>query len=81
MVSPWQFIGWQWWAGALATPIALWCALPFHTAAWRQLRPGVATHLRGYAQSRTGSARAPARPRPRPARGALGGRAAPGQGR
>ncbi|NBU31528.1 MAG: heavy metal translocating P-type ATPase, partial [Actinobacteria bacterium] len=37
MVSPWQFIGWQWWAGALATPIALWCALPFHTAAWRQL--------------------------------------------
>ncbi|MFM7694510.1 MAG: cation transporter, partial [Actinomycetota bacterium] len=38
MLPPLQFPGWGWLAGALATPVALWCAWPFHRAAWAALR-------------------------------------------
>jgi len=38
MVPALQFPGWGWLAGALATPVALWCAWPFHRAAWAALR-------------------------------------------
>ncbi|MDO8361326.1 MAG: cation transporter, partial [Actinomycetota bacterium] len=38
MVPALQFRGWQWVALALATPVAAWSALPFHVAAWRNLR-------------------------------------------
>ena len=38
MVPGLQFHGWGWVAGALATPVALWCAWPFHRAAWAALR-------------------------------------------
>src|SRR5690606_40728969 len=30
MVSAWQFPGWEWVVGALATPVVWWCAWPFH---------------------------------------------------
>ena len=33
-----QFNGWGWLAGALATPVALWCGWPFHRSAWLALR-------------------------------------------
>ena len=38
-----QFDGWQWVAFALATPVVLWGAWPFHAAAWANLRHGAAT--------------------------------------
>ena len=38
MVPSLQFRGWQWVSAALATPIALWGALPFHRAALTNLR-------------------------------------------
>jgi Cu+-exporting ATPase len=43
MVDPLQFGGWEWLAFALATPVVLWGAWLFHTAAWANLRHGVAT--------------------------------------
>jgi Cu+-exporting ATPase len=43
MLPALQFTGWQWLALALTTPVALWCAWPFHSAAWRNARHGVAT--------------------------------------
>jgi Cu+-exporting ATPase len=43
MISPLQFDGWQWVAFALATPVVLWGALPFHRAAWANLRHATAT--------------------------------------
>ncbi len=43
MVPALQLVGWQWLALALTTPVALWCAWPFHVAAWRNARHGVAT--------------------------------------
>ena len=43
MVSAWQFDGWQWVCLALALPVALWSALPFHRAAWRNARHGATT--------------------------------------
>jgi Cu+-exporting ATPase len=33
MISALQFRGWQWVALVLATPVAVWSAMPFHTAA------------------------------------------------
>ena len=36
-----QFDGWQWVALALATPVALWCALPFHRAMAGGVRRGI----------------------------------------
>ena len=43
MVPALQFDGWQWVSLALATPVVLWGALPFHRAAWANLRHGAAT--------------------------------------
>lgn len=36
-----QFAGWQWVALALATPVALWCAWPFHRAMAGGVRRGI----------------------------------------
>ena len=38
MIDPLQFGGWEWVAFALATPVVLWGAWPFHRAAWLNLR-------------------------------------------
>ncbi len=38
MVPALQFAGWGWLAGALATPVVLWCAWPFHRGAYAALR-------------------------------------------
>ncbi len=43
MVPPLQFTNWQWLALTLASPVVLWGALPFHRAAWANLRHGAAT--------------------------------------
>ncbi|TCO37540.1 Cu+-exporting ATPase [Rathayibacter tanaceti] len=40
MVPPLQFANWQWLALALASPVAVWGALPFHRTAWRALCHG-----------------------------------------
>ncbi|HEU0257234.1 MAG TPA: heavy metal translocating P-type ATPase [Microbacteriaceae bacterium] len=38
MIMPWQFMGWQWLVAALALPIVIWGAWPFHAAAVRAAR-------------------------------------------
>jgi Cu+-exporting ATPase len=43
MIPALQFIGWQWVVLALATPVVVWGAWPFHRAAWINLRHGAAT--------------------------------------
>ena len=43
MVPAWQFTYWQWLSLALAVPVVLWGAWPFHRAAWSNLRHGTAT--------------------------------------
>ncbi len=43
MAPPLQFRAWQWVALALATPVVVWGALPFHGAAWTNLRHGATT--------------------------------------
>ncbi|WP_181782095.1 heavy metal translocating P-type ATPase, partial [Pseudonocardia pini] len=43
MVPAWQFTYWQWIALALAAPVVVWGALPFHRSAWTNLRHGEAT--------------------------------------
>ncbi|KUP95954.1 heavy metal translocating P-type ATPase [Thermobifida cellulosilytica] len=43
MVPALQFTYWQWASLALAAPVVVWGALPFHTAAWKNLRLGEAT--------------------------------------
>jgi P-type Cu+ transporter len=43
MIGPLQFAGWEVVALALATPVVLWGAWPFHRAAWRGLRHRTAT--------------------------------------
>jgi Cu+-exporting ATPase len=43
MVPAWQFTYWQWLSLALAMPVVLWGAWPFHRAAWSNLRHGTAT--------------------------------------
>ncbi|GAA5038205.1 heavy metal translocating P-type ATPase [Microbacterium fluvii] len=43
MVPAWQFPAWQWVSLALATPVVLWAAWPFHHATWINLRHGAAT--------------------------------------
>ena len=43
MVPALQFISWQWASLTLAAPVAVWGALPFHRAAWSNLRHGAAT--------------------------------------
>jgi P-type Cu+ transporter len=43
MISPLQFTYWQWLSLALAAPVVLWAAWPFHRAAWLNARHGAAT--------------------------------------
>ncbi|GAA2877560.1 heavy metal translocating P-type ATPase [Pseudonocardia halophobica] len=43
MVPAWQFTYWQWISLVLAAPVIVWGALPFHRAAWTNLRHGAAT--------------------------------------
>ncbi|MGC5309880.1 heavy metal translocating P-type ATPase [Micromonospora zamorensis] len=43
MVPAWQFNYWQWLSLTLAAPVVIWGALPFHRAAWTNLRHGAAT--------------------------------------
>ncbi|WP_309063472.1 heavy metal translocating P-type ATPase [Streptomyces sp.] len=43
MVPPLQFDNWQWLSLTLAAPVVVWGALPFHRAAWTNLRHGAAT--------------------------------------
>jgi Cu+-exporting ATPase len=43
MVPAWQFPGWAWVCLALASPVALWGAWPFHRAALAGARHGAAT--------------------------------------
>ena len=43
MITPLQFNNWQWLTFALAWPVVLWGAWPFHRAAWMNLRHGAAT--------------------------------------
>ncbi|MEU2494552.1 heavy metal translocating P-type ATPase [Streptomyces sp. NPDC007883] len=43
MVPAWQFRNWQWLCFALAAPVALWGAWPFHARAVRGLRHSAAT--------------------------------------
>jgi Cu+-exporting ATPase len=43
MVPALQFTYWQWVALALTTPVLLWGALPFHRAAWTNLKHATAT--------------------------------------
>ena len=43
MVPPLQFDNWQWLSLTLAAPVVVWGALPFHRAAWKNLRHATAT--------------------------------------
>jgi Cu+-exporting ATPase len=43
MVAPLQFTYWQWFSLTLAAPVVVWGALPFHRAAWANLRHGATT--------------------------------------
>jgi P-type Cu+ transporter len=43
MIPALQFDGFEWLSLALVTPVVLWAAWPFHTAAWGNLRHGAAT--------------------------------------
>jgi P-type Cu+ transporter len=43
MVPLAQFTSWQWLSLALASPVVIWGAWPFHTAAWANARHGAAT--------------------------------------
>ncbi|MBT2496286.1 copper-translocating P-type ATPase [Microbacterium sp. ISL-59] len=43
MIPALQFMYWQWASLALAAPVIIWAAWPFHKAAWTNLRHGAAT--------------------------------------
>ncbi|WP_288872255.1 cation-translocating P-type ATPase [uncultured Microbacterium sp.] len=43
MIPALQFTSWQWLSLALAAPVIVWAAWPFHRAAWTNLRHGAAT--------------------------------------
>ncbi|MFE0021147.1 heavy metal translocating P-type ATPase [Amycolatopsis sp. NPDC059021] len=43
MIPALQFTYWQWISLTLAAPVLVWGALPFHRAAWANLRHGAAT--------------------------------------
>ncbi|WP_337007024.1 heavy metal translocating P-type ATPase, partial [Microbacterium sp. LB12] len=43
MIPALQFLYWQWLSLALAGPVIVWAAWPFHKAAWTNLRHGAAT--------------------------------------
>ncbi|MFC9874440.1 heavy metal translocating P-type ATPase [Nocardia salmonicida] len=43
MIPALQFTNWQWLSLTLAAPVVVWGALPFHQAAWTNLKHGAAT--------------------------------------
>ncbi|BDT93171.1 carbonate dehydratase [Nocardia sputorum] len=43
MIPALQFTNWQWLSLTLAAPVVVWGALPFHRAAWTNLRHGAST--------------------------------------
>jgi Cu+-exporting ATPase len=43
MINTLQFEYWQWLTFAMAAPVVLWAAWPFHRATWMNLRHGAAT--------------------------------------
>src|SRR4051812_48606154 len=43
MIPALQFDNWQWLSLALVSPVVVWGGLPFHRAAWANLRHGAAT--------------------------------------
>ncbi|MBF6234609.1 copper-translocating P-type ATPase [Nocardia farcinica] len=43
MIPALQFTNWQWLSLTLAAPVVIWGALPFHRAAWTNLRHATAT--------------------------------------
>ncbi|NKR55346.1 heavy metal translocating P-type ATPase [Rhodococcus hoagii] len=43
MVPALQFDNWQWLSLTIAAPVIVWAGLPFHRAAWTNLRHGTAT--------------------------------------
>jgi len=43
MVPAWQFTHWQWASLTLAAPVVVYAGLPFHKAAWINLRHGAAS--------------------------------------
>jgi Cu+-exporting ATPase len=43
MIPPLQFDNWQWLSLTLAAPVVVWGALPFHQAAWANLKHATAT--------------------------------------
>jgi len=43
MIPTIQFDNWQWLSLTLAAPVVVWGALPFHRAAWKNLRHATAT--------------------------------------
>ncbi|NKX91532.1 heavy metal translocating P-type ATPase [Nocardia coubleae] len=43
MIPALQFTNWQWLSLTLAAPVVIWGALPFHQAAWTNLKHGTAT--------------------------------------
>lgn len=43
MIPALQFHHWHWASLALAAPVVIWCGLPFHAAAWANLKHGIAT--------------------------------------
>jgi Cu+-exporting ATPase len=43
MIPPLQFTSWQWLSLTLAAPVVVWGGLPFHRAAWVNLRHGATT--------------------------------------
>lgn len=43
MIPALQFTNWQWLSLTLASPVVVWGALPFHRAAWTNLRHATAT--------------------------------------
>lgn len=59
MIPALQFDNWQWLSLTLAAPVIVWAALPFHRAAWVNLRHGAATMTRSsrWAPSRPSSGR------------------------
>ena len=43
MIPSLQFDNWQWLSLQMVTPVVLWCAWPFHRAAWANLKQATAT--------------------------------------
>ncbi|OZD56397.1 copper-translocating P-type ATPase [Rhodococcus sp. 06-1477-1B] len=43
MIPAFQFTNWQWLSLTLAAPVVIWGALPFHRAAWTNLKHGTST--------------------------------------